>query len=60
VVGFDGSPAAGNTEPPPTTVHQPAEAMGRHMARLRLSFGGQPVDLRAGILVPDLVVRDSS
>jgi len=61
VVGFDGSPAAANTEPPPTTVHQPAEAMGRHMARLRLTtFGGQPVDQRAVILVPDLVVRDSS
>jgi hypothetical protein len=31
------------------------------MARLRLtSFGGQPVDQRAVILVPDLVVRDSS
>jgi DNA-binding LacI/PurR family transcriptional regulator len=50
----------GNTEPPPTTVQQPAEAMGRHMARLRLSFGGHPVDQRAVILVPDLVVRDLS
>jgi DNA-binding LacI/PurR family transcriptional regulator len=50
----------GNTEPPPTTVQLPAEAMGRHMARLHLSFGGQPVDQRAVILVPDLVVRDSS
>lgn len=61
VVGFDGSPAAGNTEPPLTTVHQPAEAMGRHMARLLLALiGGQPVDEPAVILVPDLVVRDSS
>jgi DNA-binding LacI/PurR family transcriptional regulator len=61
VVGFDGSPAAGNTEPPLTTVHQPAEAMGRHMARLLLALiGGQPVAEPAVILVPDLVVRDSS
>jgi DNA-binding LacI/PurR family transcriptional regulator len=61
VVGFDGSPAAGNTEPPLTTVHQPAEAMGRHMARLLLALiGGQQVDDTAVILVPDLVVRDSS
>ncbi|HKA85994.1 MAG TPA: LacI family DNA-binding transcriptional regulator [Acidimicrobiales bacterium] len=61
VVGFDGSPAAGNTEPPLTTVHQPAEAMGRHMARLLLALiAGQPVDEPTVILVPDLVVRDSS
>jgi DNA-binding LacI/PurR family transcriptional regulator len=61
VVGFDGSPAAANTEPPLTTVHQPAEAMGRHMARLLLAIiRGQPVDQRAVILVPDLVVRDST
>ena len=61
VVGFDGSPAAGNTEPPLTTVHQPADAMGRHMARLLIALiSGEPVDERAVILVPDLVVRDST
>ena len=61
VVGFDGSPAAGNTEPPLTTVHQPAEAMGRHMARLLVALiGGGPVGQRAVILVPDLVVREST
>jgi DNA-binding LacI/PurR family transcriptional regulator len=61
VVGFDGSPAAGNTEPPLTTVHQPAEAMGRHMARLLLAqIAGEPVDEPGVILVPELVVRDSS
>jgi DNA-binding LacI/PurR family transcriptional regulator len=62
VVGFDGSPAAANTEPPMTTVHQPAEAMGRHMARLllqRIDDAG-PVDRPSVILVPDLVVRESS
>jgi DNA-binding LacI/PurR family transcriptional regulator len=61
VVGFDGSPAAGNTEPPLTTVHQPAEAMGRHMARLLVArIAGEPVDEPGVILVPELVVRDSS
>jgi DNA-binding LacI/PurR family transcriptional regulator len=62
VVGFDGSPAAANTEPPLTTVHQPAEAMGRHMACLllaRIDHPG-PVDRPNVILVPDLVVRESS
>jgi DNA-binding LacI/PurR family transcriptional regulator len=61
VVGFDGSPAAGNTEPPLTTVSQPAEAMGRHMARLLLAqIAGEPADEPGVILVPELVVRDSS
>jgi DNA-binding LacI/PurR family transcriptional regulator len=61
VVGFDGSPAAGIAEPPLTTVHQPAEAMGHHMARLLVALiSGEPVDERAVILVPDLVVRDST
>jgi DNA-binding LacI/PurR family transcriptional regulator len=61
VVGFDGSPAAGNTEPPLTTVSQPAEAMGRQMARLLLArIAGEHVDEPGVILVPELVVRDSS
>jgi DNA-binding LacI/PurR family transcriptional regulator len=61
VVGFDGSPAASNTEPPLTTVHQPAEAMGRHMARLLVArIVGEPLDDPVVVLVPDLVVRASS
>jgi DNA-binding LacI/PurR family transcriptional regulator len=62
VVGFDGSPDAANTEPPLTTVHQPAEAMGRHMARLLLARIENPeaADPQHVILVPDLVVRESS
>lgn len=61
VVGFDGSPAAANTEPPLTTVHQPAEAMGRHMARLLLArIDGSRIDEPGVILVPELVVRASS
>ncbi len=61
VVGFDGSPGAARTEPALTTVDQPAEAMGRHMARLLLArIAGEPVDPPAVVLVPDLVVRASS
>lgn len=61
VVGFDGSQAAANTEPPLTTVHQPAEAMGRHLARLLLARIEHPEDVdRRVILIPDLVVRESS
>ncbi|MDI1461981.1 LacI family DNA-binding transcriptional regulator [Catellatospora sp. KI3] len=37
VVGFEDSPVARQTEPPLTTVYQPVEDMGRHMARLLLS-----------------------
>jgi DNA-binding LacI/PurR family transcriptional regulator len=62
VVGFDGSPAAGNTEPPLTTVRQPVEAMGRHMARLLLArIDDRGPALRPTvILAPDLVVREST
>lgn len=61
VVGFDGSPPARNTDPPLSTVHQPAEAMGRQMACLLLSLiSGEPVAEPAVILTPDLIVRQSS
>jgi DNA-binding LacI/PurR family transcriptional regulator len=61
VVGFDGSPAAASSEPPLTTVDQPAEAMGRHMARLLLArIEGRPVAQPTVVLVPDLVVRSST
>jgi DNA-binding LacI/PurR family transcriptional regulator len=61
VVGFDGSPAAARTEPALTTVDQPAEAMGRHMARLLVARIRQDdVSEPAVVLVPDLVVRAST
>jgi DNA-binding LacI/PurR family transcriptional regulator len=35
--------------------------MGRHMARLLMALiNGEPLDERAVILLPDLVVRDST
>jgi DNA-binding LacI/PurR family transcriptional regulator len=61
VVGFDGSPMARHTDPPLTTVHQPAEAMGRNMVRLLLArIRGEPVDDPCVILAPDLVPAGSS
>ncbi|MGH3646089.1 MAG: LacI family DNA-binding transcriptional regulator [Micromonosporaceae bacterium] len=61
MVGFDGSPMARHTEPPLTTVHQPAEAMGRNMARLLLArIAGEAVSPPCVILTPDLVVAQSS
>lgn len=61
VVGFDGSPMARHTDPPLTTVHQPAEAMGRNMARLLLArIRGEPADRPCVILAPNLVIAGSS
>jgi DNA-binding LacI/PurR family transcriptional regulator len=61
VIGFDGSPMARHTHPSLTTVHQPAEAMGRNMARLLLArIRGESIGPPSIILTPDLVVADSS
>lgn len=61
VVGFDGSPTARYTDPPLSTVHQPVEAMGRHMTRLLLRrIASDATAEPVVILAPDLVVRDSS
>ncbi|MFC0625133.1 LacI family DNA-binding transcriptional regulator [Kribbella deserti] len=37
VIGFDGSPAGRNSDPPLTSVFQPTEEMGREMTRLLLA-----------------------
>jgi DNA-binding LacI/PurR family transcriptional regulator len=61
VVGFDGSPMARHIDPPLTTIHQPAEAMGRNMARLLLArIRGEPVHPPCVILAPSLVIAGSS
>lgn len=61
VVGFDGSPMARHTDPPLSTVHQPAEAMGRNMAQLLLArIAGEADPGPEVILTPDLVVAGSS
>ncbi len=63
VVGFDGSPMAPHTDPPLTTVHQPAEAMGREMTRLLLAqIRGEKLSKKDRVVILDanLVVRASS
>lgn len=56
VVGFDDSPWAQVTDPPLTTVSQPAGAVGRVAAKLLLA--GAPTKQR--VLATDLIVRSSS
>lgn len=61
VVGFDDSPLARLTDPPLTTVHQPAEQMGRDMARLLVAqIDGSAAPEDHVLLDTDLVVRDST
>ncbi|MCX5503439.1 LacI family transcriptional regulator [Streptomyces sp. NBC_00053] len=61
VVGFDDIPMAEHTEPPLTTVRQPARRMGETAARLLLShLGGTPVPEAPVVLPTELVVRHSA
>ena len=59
VVGFDDVPIASATHPSITTVRQPLEAMGRHMARMLIDAAeGNPVT--SLVLEVDLVKRQSA
>lgn len=61
VVGFDDIPMARHTEPPLTTVAQPARAMGETAARMLLGhLGGTPAPDEPVVLRTDLVVRESA
>jgi LacI family transcriptional regulator len=61
VVGFDDIPMARHTEPPLTTVRQPARAMGETAARILLGhLGGTPAPDEPVVLPTDLVVRESA
>ena len=61
VVGFDGSPAGRHSEPPLTSVHQPAEAMGREMTRLLLAqLAGEPAPSEPVIVETHLELRGSA
>ncbi|MGW0792059.1 LacI family DNA-binding transcriptional regulator [Streptomyces sp. NPDC002911] len=61
VVGFDDIPMAEHTEPPLTTVRQPARQMGEAAARLLLSrLGGTAVPDGPVVLPTELVVRHSA
>lgn len=61
VIGFDDSPGSEHSDPPLTTVHQPAERMGEEMARVLadgISSGtGDPVSV---VLDTHLVIRESA
>lgn len=60
VVGFDDIPIAAHVDPPLTTIHLPAGALGETAGRLLLDrIAGRPVPPRT-LLPTDLIVRDSS
>lgn len=60
VIGFEDSPIAQQTDPPLTTVHQPAEEMGRQMARLLVAqIRGEKVPRPHVLLDTHLVARAS-
>ncbi|MFD1539647.1 LacI family DNA-binding transcriptional regulator [Nonomuraea guangzhouensis] len=61
VVGFDDSKIAMHTDPPLTTMHQPAEEMGRQMARLLVArINGEVLRQPVVILDTHLVRRESA
>ncbi|MDF5753866.1 LacI family DNA-binding transcriptional regulator [Spongiactinospora sp. TRM90649] len=61
VIGFDDSPAGPHSSPALTTVHQPAEAMGRQMAKLLVArINGEPLEQPVVILDTHLVTRASA
>ncbi|PSK96439.1 LacI family transcriptional regulator [Murinocardiopsis flavida] len=61
VVGYDDVPFSEHAEPPLTTIHQPAERMGREMARVlidRVLSGG--TGATEVVLATHLVIRESA
>lgn len=61
LVGFDDIPMAAWTEPPLTTVRQDTAALGRWaVERIILALSGDPPPVERVLLLPTLVIRDSS
>lgn len=61
VVGFDDIPMAEHTEPPLTTIRQPARRMGEMAARMLLGhLGGVVAPADPVVLPTELIVRDSA
>ncbi len=59
VVGFDDVPLAADADPPLTTIRQPLEVMGRHMARMLIDLAdGGPAT--SATLAVELVPRASA
>ncbi|MFK4087569.1 LacI family DNA-binding transcriptional regulator [Kribbella sp. NPDC020789] len=61
VIGFDGSPGGRHSDPPLTSVFQPAEEMGREMTRLLLAqLAGEKPDETQVIVGTRLELRGSA
>jgi DNA-binding LacI/PurR family transcriptional regulator len=62
VVGFDDAPVAASTTPALTTIRQPAEDVGRHLAtRLLAQIDGSADPLEPPTVLPtSLVIREST
>ncbi|MFD5784652.1 LacI family DNA-binding transcriptional regulator [Streptomyces sp. NPDC126933] len=61
VIGFDDSPLATDTDPPLTSIHQPLENMGHHMAHLMIAqLRQEPITQPHITLQPHLVTRHSA
>ncbi|NJP53480.1 LacI family transcriptional regulator [Streptomyces sp. SBST2-5] len=60
VVGFEDSVLARHTNPPLTTVRQPVEELGRHMARILTEITQRGACRQQLTLPVELVVRESS
>lgn len=62
VVGFDDSPMAAMSDPPLTTINQPADRLGREMAEMLLAALAEPQgeETRSVVLPTSLVVRGTT
>jgi DNA-binding LacI/PurR family transcriptional regulator len=60
VVGFGGDPNIAHLDPPLTTVAQPAEQMGRELARLMVRVLDDPTPGAQVVMPTRLVVRSST
>lgn len=62
VVGFDDSPMAAMSDPPLTTINQPADRLGREMAEMLLAALAEPEgeETRSLVLPTSLVVRGTT
>jgi DNA-binding LacI/PurR family transcriptional regulator len=61
VIGFDGFEIGRYSEPPLTTIRQPAMEMGRTMARVMLALVNDEPDVPLAVVLPtELVVRESA
>jgi LacI family transcriptional regulator len=61
ITGYDDIPIAQYLNPPLTTVSQPIDGVGEWVVKLLLQqIQGQPIEQKAVLLKPELIVRESS